>query len=344
MQIGFFDIDDKYKRLSELGDPLVKINELIDFNMFLDIVKPVLQKPQDKKKNPKNAGRKPLDPILMIKILFLKRFYNLSHPQTEFQISDRHSFQRFIGLDANKAAPDFSTIWKYEEKLTCHGCVDAIFNRFNYFLSDNGYGASGGTIIDATIVEVPKQRNKREENKQIKEGKIPPRIKSNPKIRSQKDLDARWTKKRNVSYFGYKNHAVVDQKTKLIIDYDVTSASVHDSQPALYLIDPDETKHFWADSAYMTPEIRVFLAENGIIQHINEKGYRNNPLTPEQNKANKERSRIRSRVEHVFGFMENSMNSIFIRTIGIVRASFQIGWMNTIYNICRYTQLMKAKV
>jgi IS5 family transposase len=343
MQIGFFDIDTKYKRLSELGDPLEKINELIDFNMFKDIVEPVFyKKANDKNKNPKNAGRRPLDPIMIIKILFLKRFYNLSHPQTEFQINDRHSFQRFIGLDANKSAPDFSTIWKYEEKLTCHGCIDAIFRRFNQFLDDNGYGASGGSIIDATIVEVPKQRNSKKENKQIKQGKVPGRIKKNPKVKSQKDLDARWTKKHNVSYFGYKDHTVVDQKTKLIIDYEVTSAEVHDSQPATYLIDPDNTSEFWADSAYQTPDIHKTLKENKIKAHINEKGYRNKPLTRGQKIMNKKRSRIRCRVEHVFGFMENSMNSIFIRTIGITRAGFQIGWMNTIYNMCRYIQLQKV--
>ncbi len=93
MQVGFFDIDTKYQRLSELGDPLEKINELIDFNMFIDIIQPVFQKKSvDKIKNPKNAGRKPLDPIMVIKIIFLKRLYNLSHPQTEFSITDRHGF------------------------------------------------------------------------------------------------------------------------------------------------------------------------------------------------------------------------------------------------------------
>lgn len=344
MQLGFFDIETKYQRLNELCDPLEKINKLIDFNMFKDIIQPVFQsKVHNKITNPKNAGRKPIDPILIIKILFLKKFYNLSHPQTEFLITDRHSFQRFIGLDANKAAPDFSTIWKYEEKLTQEGCIDAIFNRFNNFLAENGYGASGGTIIDATIVEVPKQRNNKKENDLIKKGKIPRRIKKNPKILSQKDLNARWTKKHNVSYYGYKDHVTVDRLSKLIIDYDVTSAEVHDSQVANYLIDPDETNEFWADSAYQTPEIHSILNGNKIKAHINERAYRNNPLTKGQKIMNKKRSRIRCRVEHVFGFMTNSMNSIFIRTIGMVRAHFQIGWMNTIYNMCRYIQLEEIR-
>ena len=344
MQLGFFDIDTKYQRLSELGDPLEKISQLIDFNMFIDIVEPILKSRNVKSdQNPKGAGRRPLDPIMVIKILFLKRFYNLSHPQTEYLITDRHSFQRFIGLDANKFAPDFSTIWKKEEKLTQHGCIDAIFCRFNEFLIQQGYGASGGTIIDATIVEVPKQRNSRKENAQIKKGKVPKRIKKNPKVMSQKDLDARWTKKNNISYYGYKDHITTDKDTKLITDYIVTSASMHDSQPGEFLIDPAKTDATWADSAYQTPAIRKRLKRHGIKSNINVKGYRNKKLSRSEKIMNKKRSRIRCRVEHVFGYMENSMNGIFIKTIGIGRALFQIGWMNTIYNMCRFTQLLDSK-
>ena len=344
MQLGFFDIDTKYQRLNELGDPLEKINQLIDFSMFLDIVEPVLKsKIKKSDKNPKGAGRRPLDPIMVIKILFLKRFYNLSHPQTEFLITDRHSFQRFIGLDANKSAPDFSTIWKKEEKLTQHGCINAIFNRFNEFLIQQGYGANSGTIVDATIVEVPRQRNSKKENAQIKKGKIPRRIKKNPKVMSQKDLDARWTKKNNVTYYGYKDHISVDKDTKLITDYLVTSAAMHDSKPGELLIDPIKTNDVWADSAYQTPTINNRLQQYGVKAHINVKGCRYKKLTRSEKIMNRKRSRVRCRVEHIFGYMENSMNGIFIRTIGIGRSLFQIGWINTIYNMCRYTQLLALK-
>ncbi|MBP7730776.1 MAG: transposase [Bacteroidales bacterium] len=75
------------------------------------------------------------------------------------------------------------------------------------------------------------------------------------------------------------------------------------------------------------------------MNRINEKGYRNKPLTEEQKASNKEKSRIRARVEHLFGFVENSMNGSFIRTIGITRAKAKIGMMNLTYNICRCTQL-----
>ena len=202
MQLGFFDIEDKYEKLTKLGDPLARINELIDFTMFEDIYYkafPINDQPTEK--NPKNAGRKPIPASVIIRTIFLKRLYGLSNEQTEYQITDRHSFQRFVGIDANKSAPDFTTIWKRENKLSKLGYVDLMFKRFDQFLNERGFMANGGAIVDASIVEVPKQRNTREENKQIKKGKVPKSIKKNRHKRSQKDVDARWTKKHGVNYY-----------------------------------------------------------------------------------------------------------------------------------------------
>jgi len=344
MQLGFFDIADKYEKLSRLGDPLEEINSLIDFSMFEEIYQqafPVQDGPT--KTNPKNAGRIPIKPSVIIKCIFLKKLFNLSNAQTEYQITDRHSFQRFIGLNPNDMAPDFTTIWKRENRLAELGLVEKMFERFESFLSERGFMATDGSIIDATIVEVPKQRNTRDENKQIKAGETPESFKENPHKRAQKDVDARWTKKNHVNYYGYKDHILIDNKYKLIRDYEVTTANVHDSQPAENLIKQAETASIWADSAYQTPEIKAVLKNESIADHINEKGYKNRPLTETQTKNNRQKSKIRSRVEHVFGFMENSMSSIFIRTIGKKRATYQIGLMNLVYNICRFIQLSRIR-
>ncbi len=344
MQLGFFDIADKYEKLSQLGDPLEEINNLIDFSMFEDIYQqafPVQDGPTEK--NPKNAGRKPIKPLIIIKCIFLKKLFNLSNEQTEFQLTDRHSFQRFIGLNPNDTAPDFTTIWKRENRLAQLGLVVQMFERFESFLTEQGFIATDGSIIDATIVEVPKQRNTREENKQIKAGDTPESFKENPHKLAQKDVDARWTKKNHENYYGYKDHVLIDNKYKLIRDYEVTTANVHDSQAAETLIKNATTDDIWADSAYQTPEIKAVLKSKSIADHINEKGYKNRPLTETQIKNNRQKSKIRSRVEHVFGFIENSMSSIFIRTIGKKRAIYQIGLMNLVYNICRFIQISRIK-
>jgi transposase, IS5 family len=342
MQFGFFDIDDKYEKLTELGDPLVQIDQLIDFSLFEDIFfKAFPKNDKPSKKNPKNAGRKPIGPSIIIKTIFLKRLFSLSNEQAEFQITDRHSFQRFIGLDANKSAPDFTTIWRYENKLSQFGYIDLMFERFDQFLNKQGFIANEGAIIDATIVEVPRQWNTRDENKQIKSGTIPKSIQKNAHKRAQKDLDARWTKKRNINYYGYKNHVLIDDRFKLIRSFDVTSANVHDSTPANGLLAGSIAYELFGDSAYQSPEISGLLKHLCINNFISEKGYRNKKLTQSQIESNHHKSKTRCRVEHVFGFMQNTMKAKFIRTIGIKRARFQIGLTNLVYNICRYVQLQR---
>ncbi len=275
--------------------------------------------------------------IVGFTILIVKLF-NLSNKQAEYQITDRHNFQRFIGIDVNASAPDFTTIWKHENKLSEMGLIDKMFERFNTFLAEQGFKAKGGAIIDAAIVEVPKQHNTRDENKQIKSGRTPKAFKQNPKKMSQKDVDARWTKKNFVNYYGYKDHILVDGEYKLIKSYDVTTVNIHDSRPAEALIETAEIDCLWADSAYQTPDIVEALQEKSITDSICEKGYKNKPLTESQIASNRTKSKIRCRVEHVFGFMENSMSSLFIRTIGIIRAKYQIGLMNLVYSISRFVK------
>jgi IS5 family transposase len=149
-------------------------------------------------------------------------------------------------------------------------------------------------------------------------------------------------KKNGVSFFGYKDHIKTDAGTSLITDYRVTVASTHDSVVLNELVnEADGGKPLHADSAYTGEEIEQVLEELNIENKVCEKGYRDAPLTEAQRRHNRQKSRIRAMVEHVFGFMENSMNGIFIRCIGIKRATCQIGLANLTYNICRYSQLIR---
>lgn len=114
-------------------------------------------------------------------------------------------------------------------------------------------------------------------------------------------------------------------------------ASVHDSQPLDDLLNKnDEGQDLHADSAYIGEEQEKIIAKYKMTNKVHEKGYRNKPLTDEQKISNNEKSKTRARVEHVFGFMEQSMNGLFIRTFGIVRATGIIGLINLTYNLFRY--------
>jgi transposase, IS5 family len=165
----------------------------------------------------------------MFKILILQRYFNLSDDQTEFQIKDRLSFMDFLNLELSDKIPDAKTIWLIKGLLGKNGLTEKLFDLFTETLNDKGIIAKEGSMIDASFVDVPKQRNNREDNTIIKEGSVPISFAENKNKLAQKDTDARWTTKNNEKHFGYKNHINADKETKLINKYSPTNASTHDS-------------------------------------------------------------------------------------------------------------------
>ena len=331
---GLFDEHFRLEKLSKQKDPLIKLNSYIRWGQFQDILNEAFKKERG------IGGRPPYDYTLMFKILILQRYYNLSDDQCEYQILDRLSFMRFLGLKLSDRVPDSKTIWLFKQTLIEKGVIEKLFEQFTQSLNSLGLIINEGKIVDASFVEVPRQRNNRDENGQIKGGHVPESWKEAPNKLAQKDTDARWTKKNNETFYGYKNHIKADQKSKLIENYIVTDASVHDSQPFMELIsEQDIGQEFHADSAYRSQEIEDVLEFLDITSQIHEKGTKNAPLTEAQQQSNKQKSTIRARVEHIFGFIENTMNGSYIKNIGIKRASGVIGLMNLTYNMLRIIQI-----
>lgn len=166
----------------------------------------------------------------MFKILIMQRYYNLSDGQLEYQILDRLTFCRFLGLTINDRVPDEKTIWLFREKLVARGLEKELFDLFAALLEKHGLIAYEGKLIDASFVPAPRQRNNREENKKIKDGLGSQLWEDEPNKKRQKDTDARWTNKNNETHYGYKNHIKADEKHKFVGRYSTTAASVHDSR------------------------------------------------------------------------------------------------------------------
>jgi len=336
MQTGLFDWHIRFRQLDAGGDPLPKLKKLVDWERF----RAELEAVRDKERK-SNAGRKPFDVVLMFKVLVLESLYNLSDEKIEFQIRDRISFMRFLDLSLGDAVPDEKTIWLFREQLTEAGLIKRLFEEFDTFLQEKGFSARKGQIIDASIVEAPRQRNSREENRQIKEGQTPEDWSEQKK--RQKDTDARWTKKNGQNHYGYKNHINVDVKHKLIRDYEVTPASVHDSQVFEELLDEDNSsRDVWADSAYRSEEKLEELKKLKYREHLQRKGCRHKKLTDREAQGNRTRSRIRSRVEHVFGVQAKRAGDLIVRAIGLIRVKAKVGLRNLAYNLDRYCVLAGA--
>jgi IS5 family transposase len=337
-QFGFFDADKRLASISAKGDPLEMIDRVVPFESFRAEIEAAILTPAQEKKS--TAGRKPIDVIVMFRMLMLQSLYNLSDAQAEYQVRDRLSFTRFLRLGIEDGIPDGTTLWLFRETLAKAGLIEKLFERFGQHLEAKGYIARGGQMVDATIVPVPKQRNSRDENEDVKAGKTPEAWEKNPAKNRQKDKDARWTKKHGKSLYGYKNHVNADAKHKLIRQYEVTDASVHDSQKFDGLVNEANTSaDVYADSAYRSAETEAKLTLRGLHSRIHQRGSRNHPLSKAQENANRQKSKVRARIEHVFGAQETSPGGRLVRTIGIARAKVKIGLQNFAYNIRRLVTL-----
>src|SRR5688572_10575914 len=191
MNEGLFDLQFRLEELSRGGDPLVKLNSNIDWNVFRRTLGRLRAG-----ERLSNAGRPAFDTLLMFKVLVLQSLYNLADDRLEFQIRDRLSFMRFVGLDLCERVPDAKTIWLFRERLAQAGLVEKLFAQFDAELERQGFAARKGQIVDAAIVEAPRQRNTRGQNEHIKQtGQAQPEWAEHPNKLRQKDVDARWTQK-----------------------------------------------------------------------------------------------------------------------------------------------------
>lgn len=337
--MGLFDYEFRLEQINNKQPPLQKLNAVIDWELFR---KPIEKALTIQAKAP--GGRPPFDKLMMFKIIIGQRYYNLSDAQCEFQIKDRLSFMDFLGIKLTDKAPDENTIWHFKEQLKDKNLSQTLFNLFTDKLGEQGVIAKAGSMIDASFVDVPRQRNNKEDNDTLKAGAVPIEFGKNKKKLAQKDTDARWAKKNQEVHFGYKNHLNVDKSTKLINKYCVSPASKHDSQLLKDVVDKDDVQ-LYADSAYRSEEIEKYLKSIKCKSQIHEKSARAKPLSDQQKDSNTTKSKTRARVEHVFGFMTHSMHDgLHMRQIGQQRISACIGLLNLTYNLFRYEQIVRLKI
>lgn len=330
---GLFDSYFRLEELQDMGDPLARLDEVVDWTVF----EPVLSRIP--KPEPKGLGGRPsFHPLMMFKAMVIQNLYQISDKQLEFQITDRLSFKRFLGFSDADKAPDEKTFWAFRESLIRNELIDPMFECFHKVLENRGLFARRGQMVDASFVEVPRQRNSRENNATIKAGETPADWADQPEKARQKDVDARWTKKNGVNYYGYKNHVKVDSKSKLIDMYTVSDASVHDSQALEELISKGDPVTY-VDSAYTGEQCEAIFNDLKVQAKPIERAYRNRPLNGKQKRVNRARSKIRVRVEHVFATMRMSMRAAWNRCIGMGRNRAAISMTNLVYNMIRCEQI-----
>ena len=357
VQLGIFDVHNRLARLSEIGDQLEAFGRVVDFEVFRPELTAALNY-----RSGAHGGRPPFDVVMMFKVLVIQTVNNLSDERAEFLINDRLSFMRFLGLELTGRVPDAKTIWLFREKLTKAGVIERLFARFDETLRAQGFVAAGGQIVDASLVSAPKQRTTLEEKEQLRRGEIPPSWQECPAKLRQKDRDARWKVKYGkakvsppgsapqrklvdiaVPVFGYQNHIAIDRACGLIRGWRATDAGQHEtSHLRRGLLDTrNSSREVWADMGYRSQENERWLDKNAFESRIHFRKPHSKPWPEEWKAANRERSPIRARVEHVFAVQKDKM-ALFIRTIGLPRAQTKIGLAHLTYNIKRLTYLHRV--
>jgi transposase, IS5 family len=344
-QPGFFDLEERLAGLSAKGDGLERLSAVVDFELF----RPELERAVPRSDR-SQGGRPPFDHVLMFKVLVLQTQNNLSDERTELYLRDRLTWMRFLGLGLGDPVPDANTIWTFREALSKAGAVERLFDLFDRQLRAAGYLAMAGQLIDASIVAAPKQRNSKAEKQAIKEGRVPEGWQDKPAKLRQKDRDARWTVKHTkakpreddrpqvdlaIPQLGYQSHITADRRHRLIRKWRVTDAAAHAGSRLKDLLDPTNTaSEVWADSAYRSKKNEELLRERLLVSRIHRKKPADRPMPARTARANAKKSAVRAHVEHVFAEQKARMG-LFVRTIGLARATAKIGLANLVYNMRR---------
>ena len=347
-QAGFFDAEERLRWLSASGDPLERLRAVVEFEAFRVELEAALPRADRSR-----GGRPPWDAVVMFRVLVLQALYTLSDEQAEYQLRERLSFMRFVGLSLQDAVPDAKTIWLYREQLTRAGALAKLFARFDAMLAERGFLAMGGQIVDATVVEARRPRLTQEEKASLRDGGTPAGW---SQARTRRiDRDGRWTIKRGrkarppagggaarqaaaeiaVPVFGYKNHLGIDRGHGFIRRFTVTDAARHDGAQLGAVLDPDNTGGgVWADTAYRSKANLELLERRGLRPEFQRAKPRGRPMPAHIARGNATRARVRSLVEHVFAAEKRRMGLV-VRSIGLARATARITLANLAYNMRR---------
>lgn len=265
---------------------------------------------------PKGVGRKPIGIERMLRIHFLQHWFELSDPGAEEALYDSRAMRQFVGIDLGKEpVPDETTILNFRHLMEPYNLGDELFRLVNVYLAENGMKINRGTIVDATIINAPSSTKNKEKSR---------------------DPDMHQTRKGNQWYFGMKTHIGVDNRTKLIHSIAVTAANVHASQVLEDLLHGNET-HIWGDSAYTGQKEVIHEHAPNAKDFTQKKGSRHRQLTETEKSANRYKSRIRSRVEHVFGVMKRQFDFTKVRYRGLDKNA------HSVFTKCALVNLVLAK-
>jgi IS5 family transposase len=283
---------------------LAEMDSVVPWRQLCEVIEPFYPKTGN--------GRPPIGLERMLRIYFLQHWFNLSDPGAEEALYESRSMCRFVGIDLGREpVPDETTILNFRHLLERHELGDQLFQSVGEYLQTQGMKIANGTIVDASIINAPSSTKNKEKSR---------------------DPEMHQTKKGNQWYFGMKAHIGVDSKTKIIHSVAATAANVHDSQVLEDLLHGDETR-VWGDSAYAGQGDVIKRNAPGAKDFTQAKGSRYKPLSDDDRLRNRTKSKVRAKVEHVFGVMKRVFGFTKVRYRGLAKNAHALFVLSALTNL-----------
>lgn len=311
MSFNQFIMKEQYLKVKGLGDRLELMKEQIDWKPFKQIVATVFRD------NKEIGGRPHTDEITITRIMLLQAWYGLSDQELEYQINDRLSFRNF--LDFPETIPDFTTIWKIRDRLKEAGKEQKIWNALQHQLNQKGYEIKKGVIQDACFIEAPQGRKRKYREKKAKQDGES--IEYTERQQAHIDHDGTYAVKHGQVHYGYKDHIKMDIDHQLVRDYEVSTASLHDSQVDLTR---RGDKAAYRDKGYFGATISC----GGVRDMTMKRATRGHPLHEKEKERNRAISKIRAIGERPFAVMKNVFHAGYtmVKTLSRVSIKEMFKW------------------
>lgn len=298
----------RYSKKTRRALFLEEMEQVVPWNELCSLVEPHYPKAGN--------GRRPVGVERMLRVYFLQQWFSLSDPAVEEALYDSPLMRRFAQIDlGNEPVPDETTVCKFRHLLEQHSLGGAILETVNVHLQSRGIKITTGTIVDATIIHAPSSTKNREQ---------------------ERDPEMHQTRKGKQWYFGMKAHVGVDSKMKIIHSVVVTAANIADCAALPDLLHGEETK-VWGDQAYRG-QTDVIREAAPLAQDMTNKRYRyKNRVDEVQRAKNRNKSRVRSKVEHVFAVIKLKFGYVKVRYRGIKKNA------NQVFALCALSNLFLSR-
>ncbi len=279
---------ERYRRPTRRDEFLATMGRIVPWAALCEVIEPHYPKAGN--------GRPPVGLERMLRMYFVQHWFNLADVACEEALLDSVALRRFVGIDLGRErVPDGTTLLKFRRLLEQHDLGAALFARVGQVLQDQGMKVGTGTIVDATIISAPPSTKNAE---------------------GKRDPEMHQTRKGQQWYFGMKLHIGVDSKTGLAHSAVVTAANVHDKHPLPQLLHGAE-EAVYGDSAYASQQALIESKAPLAEDRTNQRVIGNGIVAGLERIVNRIKSKVRSRVEHVFAVVKRQFGFAKVRYRGL---------------------------